>query len=67
MKKIIYFLCCILSVCACVYMFYVCWLKIDANIYNMDTLVYVLAAIGWGHITYRIIMKEYKWTSYLCK
>lgn len=66
MKKLIYFLCCTFCICTTVYMCYEAWLGIKAGHYTFRWLMWCLAAIGWGIITFKVVTRQYKWASYLC-
>ncbi|MBE6294774.1 MAG: hypothetical protein IJA04_07015 [Bacteroidaceae bacterium] len=67
MKKILFFLCCCLSICALVYMCYKVWLGISSEQYTFDLLIQILATIGWFTITYSIVTRSYSWAEKLCK
>lgn len=67
MKKFIYFLCCLLCVCAFAYMAYRTWRYYETRAYNTDMLCCALGTFGWGIITFNIVTTQYKWTRYLNK
>ncbi|MBQ2778540.1 MAG: hypothetical protein IJF46_02045 [Bacteroidaceae bacterium] len=67
MKKILFFLCCCLCICAFVYMCYKAWLGIDAGRYTIDLFVQLLSTVGWGYITYGVVTREFAWAEKLCK
>ena len=67
MKKFIYFLCCVISVCCFVYMTYLLVLEINAEHYNIRTLMSAMGTLGWGIVTFKITTRDYKWAAYLCK
>lgn len=70
MKRIIYYICSILSLCIFLYMLYICY-RIFAGLhsgYNVyDSIAWCLATLGWGHITYNVITRKYAWLKNLCK
>lgn len=67
MKKIIFFLCCCLCICAFVYMCYKSWLGIESRQLTIDLLTQILATLGWGYITYGVVTREFAWAEKLCK
>lgn len=67
MKKLIFFVCCVLCVCAFAYMAYCTWQHIEARRYTTATLCSALGTLGWGVITFNVVTIQYKWARYLCK
>lgn len=67
MKKLIFFICCTLCVCAFAYMAYRTWLYFEARKYDVDMLCCALGTLGWGVITFNTVTTQYKWAKYLCK
>ncbi len=67
MRKIIFFLCCITSICAVVYMGYESWMLIRAHTFTLRSCSFYLGTIGWLVITFNIVTCQYRWTKYLCK
>lgn len=67
MKKILFFLCCCLSITAFVYMCYQSWLLIETKLYTFRLFTQLLGTIGWGYITYGIVTRQYAWAEKLCK
>lgn len=67
MMKFIYFLCCICAICVTVYMCYESWLLIKAHNFCWHSIAWMLGTVGWGHITFNIVTREYRWANYLCK
>lgn len=67
MLKILYFLCCIVSICATVYMCYESWQLIQGHHYNWHAITCMLGTLGWLVITFNIVTRQYRWANYLCK
>lgn len=67
MKKLLFFLCCCICICAFVYMCYKSWLGIESKKCTLDLLVQILSTLGWGYITYGVVTREFAWAEKLCK
>lgn len=67
MKRFIFFICCVLCVCAFAYMAYNTWQCIEAHRYTTAALGSALGTLGWGVITFNVVTVQYKWARYLCK
>lgn len=67
MRKFIYFLCCMASVCIAAYMGYESWLLIEARHFSLHDIMFMLGSIGWLVITFNIVTRQYRWANYLCK
>ncbi|MGN0054697.1 MAG: hypothetical protein ACI378_11655 [Bacteroides sp.] len=67
MRKLIYFLCCMASICVAVYMCYESWLLIEARHFSLRDIMFMLGSIGWLVITFNIVTRQYRWANYLCK
>lgn len=67
MRKLIYFLCCMASVCIAAYMCYESWLLIQGRHFSLRDIMFMLGSIGWLVITFNIVTRQYRWANYLCK
>lgn len=67
MRRILFFLCCIISICATVYMCYESWMLINSRIFTWHAITYMLGTLGWLVITFHIVTRQYSWANYLCK
>ena len=67
MKKVIYFLCCLLSILVLGYMIYEAWTELSNNWQSHSAISRGLGALGWLLITYNIVTQSYGWTKKLCK
>lgn len=67
MKKLIYFLCCSLSILVLGYMVYEAWTALSSNWKSYSAISQGLGALGWLLITYNIVTQSYGWTKKLCK
>ena len=67
MRKLIYFLCCMASICVAVYMCYESWLLIQRRDFTLHAILFMLGTLGWLVITFNIVTRQYRWANYLCK
>lgn len=68
MLKVIYFLCCIASICVVVYMGYESYkLFLGEKLFTPHNIAWLLGTLGWVLITFKIVTRQYKWTARLCK
>ena len=67
MRKILFFLCCIASICATVYMCYESWLLIQRRDFTLHAILFMIGTLGWLVITFNIVTRQYRWANYLCK
>lgn len=67
MGKLIYILCCFLSLCVTLYMVYGIIMQLVDEPLTIHLFTKTLACAGWGFITYEIIARKYKWVQKLCK
>ena len=67
MKKILYFLCCLLSLALTIDMTYEAWMRLSKETFSFKTVFHILGLIGLGLISYEIMTKKYKWVQKLCK
>lgn len=67
MKKIIYTVCCILSIIITIDMGYNVWEQVANKPFTFKMFVQILAVVGWGCITYGVIARRYNWVQKLFK
>lgn len=68
MKKLLYVLCCLLSLYVTIDLGYDIIRQLSEQpAVSYRLFIRLLAAAGWGIITYQIIAQKYKWVQKLCK
>ena len=69
MNKLLYILCCGLSICAFLYMCYISCLEIEQaqEILAYRPVAQIIGTAGWGYIVYAVITRKFTWTKKLCK